>query len=132
MDAQNWLDIHGHFSTPLASEEACRTLVETLRKNDFLVDEAPRFDAEGTIAYLNRAGVALQMLSYIPWSIEKLRAANDYGASIVAKHPSRFGLLTALPTNDPQACLEEIDRTTKNYAVPPDGFAASTVYNDVR
>ena len=70
------------------------------------------------------------MLSCIPTSHETLRATNDYGAALVSAHPDRFGLLAALPTDDPTACLVEIERTVSSYAIPPDGFALSTCYNN--
>jgi 6-methylsalicylate decarboxylase len=64
----------------------------------------------------------MQMLSVIPKALDALKASNDYGAELVKRHPSRFGLLAALPTNDPQACLAEIKRPkTELHA---DGFAA--------
>lgn len=135
MSTQGWIDVHGHFFLPYKSEDEKRAVVEALCKNDFLVSEAPRFDPEGTIAHLDQAGVALQLLSYLPPALDRLRAANDYAATIVAKYPSRFGLLAALPTYNPQICLEEIDRVTNcdqgGYHVLPDGFATSTVYNGI-
>ena len=134
MAPKGWLDVHGHFFTPRASKEEDETVKQALRANDFLVTEAPRFDAQATIAYLDRAGVALQMLSYLPTDLEKLQAANDYAASIVATHPSRFGQLVGLPTNNAQACTSEIQRTMKRsdgYAILPDGFAVSTVYKEI-
>ncbi|MFC8217974.1 amidohydrolase family protein [Streptomyces sp. NPDC057362] len=48
----------------------------------------------------------------------------DYGLEIVAQHPSRFGLLAALPTDDAPAALEETRRVNG-----VDGWAMTTVYN---
>ena len=59
------------------------------------------YDQEGVLAYLDRAGISMQMLSAIPKTLEALKASDDYGVLLVKKHPSRFGLLPALPTNDP-------------------------------
>jgi predicted TIM-barrel fold metal-dependent hydrolase len=58
-----------------------------------------------------------------------LQASNDYGAKVVAEHPSRFGLLAALPTDDPQAALAEIERVDSD--LHADGYTVSTVYNGV-
>lgn len=44
-------------------------------------------------------------------------------------HPDRFGLLAALPTNDPGACLTEIQRVDSELRA--DGFAVQCLYNDV-
>ena len=129
----SWLDIHGHFYLPLHSQDEEEALIEMLNKSDFRVSQAPSFNAEQTIAYNDSAGVALQMLSYLPTDLAKLRKANDYAASIVAKHPTRFGQLAALPTDKPDACVEEIKRTTTSdiFKIAPDGFAMTTVYNGV-
>lgn len=72
------------------------------------------------------------MLSYIPQSsLEKLKEANTYAVSLVSKYPSRFGLLAALPTDDPELCLSEIKRTTSTFEIPADGFAVTTVHKGV-
>ena len=133
MAPNTWLDVHGHFFLPRHSEEEDQTLVEAFHKGDFMVKEAPAFDPESTIAYMDKAGVALQLLSYLPPILQKLRAANDFAASVIARYPKRFGQLIALPTDNPDACLEEIKRTTSSEAYPihPDGFALATVYNGV-
>ena len=133
MTTSDWLDIHGHFRLDYNSEEEKQKTVELLCQCDFLVSEAPTFDPRATIEYLDKAGVALQMLSYLPDDLDRLRAANDRGAEIVASHPSRFGLLAALPTNNPDVCLEEIQRVTSpGHRIPPDGFAVHTEYNGAR
>jgi predicted TIM-barrel fold metal-dependent hydrolase len=58
-----------------------------------------------------------------------LKESNDYGAQLVAEHPARFGLLAALPTDDPDACLAEIERG--NGETHPDGYAVTTLRNGV-
>ena len=58
-------------------------------------------------------------------------ASYDYGLSIVQQHPTRFGLLAALPTDRASACLDEIARTGA-FNPPPDGFAVHTTYNVIR
>lgn len=47
----------------------------------------------------------------------------------MAKHPTRFGLLAALPTDNPQACLDEIERASTELRA--DGFAVTCCYNGV-
>ena len=124
------LDIHGHFFLPQTEKEALQQY-QAFHDAKFLVSKPVHWDAESILTYLDRAGVALQMLSYVPHKLGPLQAANDYGASIVAKYPTRFGLLAALPTDNMDACLSEIVRTTSAYAVAADGFATNTVYNGV-
>ncbi len=51
----------------------------------------------------------------------------DGGAALVGQHPSRFGLLAALPTDDPDAALADIERSGRT--LRPDGFAVTCRYN---
>ncbi|KAI9828573.1 MAG: hypothetical protein M1819_006565 [Sarea resinae] len=133
MAPTGWLDIHGHFLPPQTAEEALA------RQNAyhallFMVPDPPTWSAELVLSYLDRANVSLQMLSNIPPSLDALRASNTHGLHLVAQHPCRFGLLAALPTDNPSACLAEIDRTTTTsveFPVAADGFAVTTVYNGV-
>src|ERR1700749_1700715 len=77
---------------------------------------------------MDRTGIQMQMLSNIPKSLDDLRASNDFGACLVEQYPKRFGLLAALPTDDPRAALAEIDRVD---VAAPDGYAVTCRYNDV-
>lgn len=80
----------------------------------------------------------MQMLSNIPPTTEAIQASNDYGASVVRDNPHRFGLLAALPTDDPGAAVREFHRVkpsggdSQPGSVPPDGFAVSTRRNNVQ
>ncbi|GAA1859729.1 amidohydrolase family protein [Pseudonocardia ailaonensis] len=119
-----WIDVHAHFSPPRTAEMEAQQL-ERLRQACWQVDEPPRWDAESTLAYMNRTGIQMQLLSNIPPNPRALRDSNDFGASVVADHPDRFGLLAALPTDDPSACLAEIGRADQLAA---DGFAVTSFY----
>ena len=130
MSPTGWLDIHGHFNVPQTPEEAHRTL-EAFHKLQFLAKEPWMWDASSILEYLDQAGVQMQMLSSIPHDHNKLRSSNDYGLSIVQRYPNRFGLLLALPTDNTQACLDEINRSA-DFVPEVDGFAVSTVYRGVR
>ncbi|KAI0170059.1 hypothetical protein BJ166DRAFT_562319 [Pestalotiopsis sp. NC0098] len=129
MAPKGGLDIHAHFFLPSSPEDA-EGLAETFRKGCFMVSGPVTWNAESILEYNDRAGIQMQMLSYIPPDLHKLQQATDYGASLVAKFPTRFGLLAGLPTDNPEACLQEIKRTSE-FAIPPDGFAVTTVYNGV-
>ena len=78
---------------------------------------------------MDRTGIAMQMLSNIPKNIDALRASNDYASSLVRKHPGRFGLLTALPTDDTKNALAEVGRAVGELRT--DGFAVTCHYNGV-
>ncbi|CRG89241.1 hypothetical protein PISL3812_06277 [Talaromyces islandicus] len=130
-EPHGWLDIHGHFSVPRTSAEDA-AVVKAFRDNHFMLSDAPRFNAEETLAYNDRAGVSMQMLSNLPPTTDKLKKSNDFGLSIVGQYPSRFGLLAALPTDYPDEALEEITRMrNQEDTIQPDGFAVTTVRNGV-
>src|SRR5260370_27896485 len=59
---------------------------------------------------------------------EVARRFNDYAASVVATHPSRFGMLASIPLGDPdpEAALPEIDRAADE--LNADGFVLVTNY----
>lgn len=69
----------------------------------------------------------MSLLSYLPLGTDKLRAANDFAHSIVQKYPTRFGHLAALPTDDVEGCLAEIQRVRAFNDPPIDGFCSTTV-----
>lgn len=122
-----WIDIHGHFSPP-ASEDVRRERWEAMRRECFVASAPFTWSPQSTLDYLDRAGIAMQMLSNVPTDHAALRASNDYGASVVSDHPTRFGLLAALPTDDADAALAEIDRAERLGA---DGFAVTAAYREV-
>jgi predicted TIM-barrel fold metal-dependent hydrolase len=100
-----------------------------MREARFLAPGPFHWTVEGTLDYMDRTGIAMQLLSNIPKTVAALRASNDYGAELVSAHPSRFGLLAALPTDDPAAALAEIERASAGLGA--DGFAVTCRYNDV-
>jgi predicted TIM-barrel fold metal-dependent hydrolase len=123
-----WIDVHSHFAVPVSAEERqVRWKAQLGRK--FITPRPYEWSLESTLAYMDRVGIAMQMLSNVPRQLDQLKAANDYGAMLVKKHPSRFGLLAALPTDSSQACLAEIGRATDDLLA--DGFAVTTEYNGV-
>ncbi|MCJ1432012.1 hypothetical protein MMC27_001368 [Xylographa pallens] len=126
--SNGWIDIHGHFTPPISDSER-ESRWHAMRDAAFLVPEPFQWSPESTIEYLDHAGIAMQFLSNIPKSLDALKSSNDYAASLVKKYPTRFGLLAALPTNDPEACLKEIDRAETE--LETDGFAVTARYNEV-
>ena len=128
MLVEGWIDVHAHFYPP-ESEEQIQARFEAMKQACWTSAAAPRWDPASTLAYMDRTGIAMQMLSNIPKKLEALRASNDYGASLVRQYPARFGLLAALPTDDPSAALAEIDRAYGE--LNADGFSVTCQYNGV-
>ena len=91
MPADNWIDVHAHFSPPMP-EEFRKHVVDVMRIGDWNVDEAPaEWNVEDTLAYMNGGGIQMQTLSNVPKAHDALRASNDYGAALGREHPRRFG-----------------------------------------
>ncbi len=123
-----WIDVHAHFSVPQTTAQIQAAHVQR-NARCFLQDTPFRWTPEGALEYMDRSGIAMQMLSSIPKTADALRSANEYGASLVERHPARFGLLAALPTDDPGSCVAEIERAERSLRA--DGFAVTCVYNGV-
>ncbi len=124
----NWIDIHAHFYPPETAEQRQGRMLG-MQQAGWVVSEPFCWDPERILNYMDRSGIAMQMLSNIPKSVPALRASNDYAASLVREHPTRFGLLTALPTDRPVDALAEIDRAYRE--LHTDGFAVTCCYNGV-
>ncbi|HWD04171.1 MAG TPA: amidohydrolase family protein [Amycolatopsis sp.] len=122
------IDVHAHFTPPTTPEER-EARWRSMREAQFLAPAPYHWTVDGALDYMNRAGVTMQFLSNIPKTPDALRASNDYGASLVSDHPSRFGLLAALPTDDPPAALAEIERASRDLSA--DGFAVTCNYNGI-
>jgi 6-methylsalicylate decarboxylase len=128
MKVDGWIDIHAHFYPPESAQLGNQRL-EAMQKACWAIKAAPHWDLEQTLAHMDRTGIAMQMLSNIPKTLDRLRASNDYAASLVKKHPARLGLLAALPTDDAKAAVKEIERAVED--LHADGFAVTCRYNDV-
>jgi predicted TIM-barrel fold metal-dependent hydrolase len=128
MVLNGWIDIHSHFYPPetSAQREARRVAMNEAGWN---VSQPFVWDPDATLEYMDRTGIAMQMLSNIPKTFGALQASNDYAASLVRKRPNRFGLLAALPTDSPDEALAEIARANRELAA--DGFAVTCHYNGV-
>jgi predicted TIM-barrel fold metal-dependent hydrolase len=85
----------------------------------------------GRITEMNAAGVELQVLSLTSPGLEQLPAAkavpmaretNDYLAEAIQRNPTRFAGFAALPTADPPAAADELER-----AVGDHGFVGALI-----
>jgi len=128
MAPKGWIDVHGHFYLP-SNEAEWAQQIDKFRDAKFMVPHSYKWSLDDSLAYMDAAGIQMQMLSYIPLDLAKLKQANDFAAQQVRKYPTRFGQLAALPTDDPEACLEEIERATTE--LHADGFGVSAVYKGV-
>lgn len=126
--ADGCIDIHAHFSPPSTKDERARAWQAMLGRGIYF-PEPYEWSLERTLAYMDASGTAMQLLSNIPSTVPAVRASNDYGAKLVADHPSRFGLLAGLPTDDPSAALQEARRAHEH--LDADGFAVTADYNGV-
>ncbi len=126
MLVDHWIDVHAHFYPP-ESDEVRRDRLDQMREACWCTVDPPTWSADQTLAYMDRTGIQMQMLSNIPKTLDRLRMSNDHGAWLMRQHPSRFGFLAALPTDDPAAALAEIARAADT--LQPDGFAVTCRYN---
>ncbi|MEU6155369.1 amidohydrolase family protein [Actinosynnema sp. NPDC047251] len=126
MPHDGYIDIHAHFTTPATEDQSRRAWQKMLSQGIYL-PEPFEWSLDRTLEYMNLSGTAMQFLSNIPASRAALQASNDYGATIVARHPTRFGLLAALPTNNPAAALDEAVRG--RVALGASGFAVTANYS---
>jgi predicted TIM-barrel fold metal-dependent hydrolase len=96
---------------------------------------AARLDdvGQGRIAEMDAVGIDVQILSHAPPGMQKVtdaelavrlaRSANDRLAETVAAHPDRFAAFASLPTADPGAAADELER-----AVTRLGFKGAIVH----
>src|ERR1700685_3109198 len=94
--------------------------------------QPPSWDPNEILAYMDRRGVQLQLLSNITpdaKTLDDVRRVNAVAPSLGRQHPTRFGMLAFLPTDDPKACLSEIPRAADK--LDTDGLAVTCRYNSV-
>jgi 6-methylsalicylate decarboxylase len=124
-----WVDVHAHYSLPITEEQRTEQW-KAQRAVCFLAPEPYYWSPESALDYMDRTGIAMQLLCNVhPTTSQALCASNDYGAKLVAEHPARFGLLAALPVDDPGAALAEIERAGSD--LHADGYALRALYNGV-
>jgi 2,3-dihydroxybenzoate decarboxylase len=120
--------IEEHFSTPMLQgklpKTAYRDFFLTSRSEQLghdIVTQLGDLD-EGRIAHMDAAGIDVQVLSFgspgpqafeAAVGIPMARDANERLYETMKKHPTRFEGFAALPTADPQASADELERTVK-------------------
>ncbi|HEV2687260.1 MAG TPA: amidohydrolase family protein [Bryobacteraceae bacterium] len=99
--------------------------------------KANLFDLDaGRIAAMDAAAIDLQVLSLSAPGVEQLdaadaiaitRDANDQLGAAVLRHPARFAGFAALPSPEPEAAADELERTVQVY-----GFKGGQVSGHIR
>src|SRR6267142_5208802 len=123
------IDMHHHFAPP--------AWVAEVRGRPLLQPANTRWTPEQSIEDMDRGGVAAAVVSITNPGIwfgdaaqtrRLARACNDYGASLVQKHPARFGFFAAMPLPDADATLKEIEYAYDT--LKADGVGLLTSYGD--
>ena len=111
-----------HFLTAAVSDAWARI---PAGERDLILPEQPEIKArvedftELRLKQMDESGVDVQVLSLTSPGVQNLepaqavelaRAANDAVAEVVRKNPDRFEAFATLPTPDPQAAAEELNR----------------------
>ncbi|WP_245850190.1 amidohydrolase family protein [Mycobacterium angelicum] len=121
-----------HFATPGTFEGPGREFVDHLASSTSQTFPASPsqlverlYDlSDGRIAAMDAAGVDVQVLSLTSPGLEQLRApdaiaaareVNDQLARAIQRHPERFAGFAALPTADPVAAADELQRAVREY-----------------
>ncbi len=124
------IDIHHHFAPPAwIAEVMGRPLLQPANT---------RWTVEQSLEDLDKAGSAAAVVSITNpglWfgdnaaTARVARACNDYGAQLVQRHPTRFGLFAAMPLPDVDATLREIAYAFDT--LKADGIGLFTSYGDM-
>ena len=85
------------------------------------IDDRLRDLSTGRLADMDATGIDLQVISHVapaaqglkgPEGLARAREANDLLAKAVRAHPGRFAGFATLPTADPHAAADELERAT--------------------
>jgi predicted TIM-barrel fold metal-dependent hydrolase len=123
------IDMHHHFAPP--------AWVADVRGRPLLQPANTRWTPEQSIDDMDRGGVAAAVVSITNPGIwfgdanqtrRLARACNEYGATLVQQHPTRFGLFASLPLPDVDATLNEVEYAFDT--LKADGVGLLTSYGD--
>jgi 6-methylsalicylate decarboxylase len=125
----NRIDIHHHFAPP--------AWIAEVKGRPLLQPANAKWTPAQSIDDMDRGGVAAAVVSItnpglwfgdLAVTRRLARACNDYGATLVADHPRRFGLFAAMPLPDVDATLKEIEYAFDT--LHADGIGLLTSYGD--
>jgi 2,3-dihydroxybenzoate decarboxylase len=84
------------------------------RLGDFEEFRLPLMDEAGiTTQVLATSSPGIQAITDASKAVEVAKRTNDFQAEIIHKHPDRFAGFAALPTQNPRAAADELERTIK-------------------
>jgi 2,3-dihydroxybenzoate decarboxylase len=84
------------------------------RLADFTQWRLPEMDANGVaLQVLSLTAPGIQAVTDPVVAVTDAKAANDYLAAVIAKHPDRFNGFAALPLQDPAAAAQELRRCVR-------------------
>ena len=124
------IDVHHHFAPP--------AWVTEVRGRPLLQPANTTWTPEKSIDDMDRGGVAGAVVSITNPGLwfgdaavtrRLARACNEYGATLVRDHPTRFGLFAAMPLPDVDATLQEIAYAYDT--LKADGVGLMTSYGDM-
>lgn len=97
------VDVHAHYLPPSVKT------VPNAGQGNLLSSPMPSWSPDEALSFMDRHDIRTQILS-LPVSapVTNLRGMNQYGASLVAAHPHRFGLFASVPLPDVERSLVEI------------------------
>jgi 6-methylsalicylate decarboxylase len=127
--ARRRIDVHHHFAPPAwVTEVKGRPLLQAANTTwtpEKSIDDMDKGDVAAAMVSITNPG-----LWFGDASVTRLlaRACNEYGAKLVQAHPTRFGLLAAMPLPDVDATLAEIAYAYDT--LHADGVALFTSYGD--
>ena len=107
----NRIDVHQHVVPPFWADQL------PSHGGDPSGTVIPEWSPEEAIAFMDRQGIATGILSLTApgvggWQGREralmARRVNEYTASLVARHPGRFGVFATVPVGDTDASLAEI------------------------
>ena len=123
------IDVHHHFAPPpWVAQVKGRPLLQTANTT---------WTPAKSIDDMDRGGVAAAVVSITNpglWFGDRAatrrlaRACNEYGATLVHDHPTRFGLFAAMPLPDVDGTLKEIEHAYDT--LKADGVTLFTSYGD--
>jgi len=123
------IDIHHHFAPP--------AWVTAVKGRPLLQPANTTWTPAKSIEDMDRGGVAAAVVSITnpglwfgdaPMTRQLARACNEFGATLVRDHPSRFGLFAAMPLPDVDGTLREIEYALDT--LKADGVGLFTSYGD--
>ncbi len=110
------ISLEEHFWTPALAAAPGTGPLETWGQR---LDDLLRDLGDGRLADMDASGIDFQVISHVPPAAQGLpgaeglaraREANDMLAAAVREHPDRLGGFATLPTADPGAAADELER----------------------